>query len=121
MNLKIISLAQQNNQLIIIDRESFGVLPMLEKLNLQENTKLAYIHPDAFLHCPQLAEINMKNSMLSTIDESMIKGLSKLDKLIIDSKHINCDCQIKWIYNSTTVCKFMKRIIYNYHLLFVFR
>ena len=99
ISLKTIVLSNQNNQLVLVDREAFGVMSLLETVQLDKNNRLAYVDPESFLFCPLLKNLDLRETAVEMVGENLMISLRALNSLKIDE--LRCDCQMMWIHNST--------------------
>ncbi|KAL0273195.1 UNVERIFIED_CONTAM: hypothetical protein PYX00_005929 [Menopon gallinae] len=75
---------------------NFEGIRNLRHLRLEDNAHLEKLDRFLFEPTPNLEEISLKNSNVSHLPESL-KGLEKLNTLVLDSNPLICDCQMLWM------------------------
>ncbi|NXX50492.1 LRRN2 protein, partial [Tricholaema leucomelas] len=87
-------------ELVAIDQFALINLPELTKLDVTNNPKLSFIHPNAFHRLPRLETLMLNNNALSALHKQTVEALPKLQEISIHGNPIRCDCVIRWV-NST--------------------
>ena len=109
LSLRRFQLERQNNQLMIVDREAFAVLPLLEEALLGGNNNLVYVSGGTFLFCPRLRVVDVSGSRVMTLDEGFVRGDAGGGEGVLEELNMNgcesmrCDCQVAWMGNATAV------------------
>ncbi|XP_051664471.1 leucine-rich repeat neuronal protein 2 [Manacus candei] len=89
-------------ELVSIDQFALINLPELTKLDVTNNPKLSFIHPNAFHHLPQLETLMLNNNALSALHKQTVESLPNLQEISIHSNPIRCDCVIRWVNSTDT-------------------
>ncbi|NXH10561.1 LRRN2 protein, partial [Bucco capensis] len=95
-------------ELVSIDQFALINLPELTKLDVTNNPKLSFIHPNAFHHLPHLESLMLNNNALSALHQQTVESLPKLQEISIHSNPIRCDCVIRWINSTHTHIRFIE-------------
>ncbi|NXU50771.1 LRRN2 protein, partial [Turnix velox] len=95
-------------ELVSIDQFALINLPELTKLDVTNNPKLSFIHPNAFHHLPQLETLMLNNNALSALHKQTVKSLPNLQEISIHSNPIRCDCVIRWVNSTDTHIRFIE-------------
>ncbi|XP_061869713.1 leucine-rich repeat neuronal protein 2 [Colius striatus] len=95
-------------ELVSIDQFALINLPELTKLDVTNNPKLSFIHPNAFHHLPQLETLMLNNNALSALHKQTVESLPNLQEISIHSNPIRCDCVIRWVNSTHTRIRFME-------------
>ncbi|XP_051890944.1 leucine-rich repeat neuronal protein 2 [Pristis pectinata] len=95
-------------ELISIDKFALDNLPELTKLEVTNNPKFSYIHPNAFRLIPQMETLMLNNNALSALYKKTIESLSKLQEISIHSNPIRCDCVIRWVNTNENHIRFIE-------------
>ncbi|NWI86524.1 LRRN2 protein, partial [Pitta sordida] len=95
-------------ELVSIDQFALINLPELTKLDVTNNPKLSFIHPNAFHHLPQLETLMLNNNALSALHKQTVESLPNLQEISIHSNPIRCDCVIRWVNSTDTHIRFIE-------------
>ncbi|NXF81106.1 LRRN2 protein, partial [Sclerurus mexicanus] len=95
-------------ELVSIDQFALINLPELTKLDVTNNPKLSFIHPNAFHHLPQLETLMLNNNALSALHKQTVESLPNLQEISIHSNPIRCDCVIRWVNSTETRIRFIE-------------
>ncbi|XP_069798106.1 leucine-rich repeat neuronal protein 2-like [Narcine bancroftii] len=95
-------------ELISIDKFALDNLPELTKLEVTNNPKFSYIHPNAFRLIPQMETLMLNNNALSALYKKTIESLPKLQEISIHSNPIRCDCVIRWVNANENRIRFIE-------------
>ncbi|NXG41421.1 LRRN2 protein, partial [Psilopogon haemacephalus] len=87
-------------ELVAIDQFALINLPELTKLDVTNNPKLSFVHPNAFHRLPRLETLMLNNNALSALHKQTVEALPGLQEISIHGNPIHCDCVIRWV-NST--------------------
>ncbi|XP_072134871.1 leucine-rich repeat neuronal protein 1-like [Mobula birostris] len=95
-------------ELTSIDKFALDNLPELTKLEVTNNPKFSYIHPNAFRLVPQMETLMLNNNALSALYKKTIESLSKLQEISIHNNPIRCDCVIRWVNTNENRIRFIE-------------
>ncbi|XP_005140928.1 leucine-rich repeat neuronal protein 2 [Melopsittacus undulatus] len=95
-------------ELVSIDQFALINLPELTKLDVTNNPKLSFIHPNAFHHLPQLETLMLNNNALSALHKQTVESLPNLQEISIHSNPIRCDCVIRWVNSTENHIRFIE-------------
>ncbi|XP_010006604.1 PREDICTED: leucine-rich repeat neuronal protein 2 [Chaetura pelagica] len=95
-------------ELVSIDKFALINLPELTKLDVTNNPKLSFIHPNAFHHLPHLETLMLNNNALSALHKQTVESLPKLQEISIHSNPLRCDCVIRWVNSTETRIRFIE-------------
>ncbi|XP_055510870.1 leucine-rich repeat neuronal protein 2 [Leucoraja erinacea] len=95
-------------ELVSIDKFALDNLPELTRLEVTNNPKFSYIHPDAFRLIPQMETLMLNNNALSALYKKTVESLSKLQEISIHSNPIRCDCVIRWVNSNENRIRFIE-------------
>lgn len=96
LTVREISLCRLPN-LSVVDEEAFYHLENLEILSLNENPRLVYIHPSAFVGLGRLRVLDLHNSALFAVSENLVLTQPSLEVLSISGNPLHCDCNVRWM------------------------
>ncbi|KFQ08522.1 Leucine-rich repeat neuronal protein 2, partial [Haliaeetus albicilla] len=86
-------------ELVSIDQFALINLPELTKLDVTNNPKLSFIHPNAFHHLPQLETLMLNNNALSALHKQTVESLPNLQEISIHTEN-----HIRFIEPQSTLC-----------------
>ncbi|NXE92530.1 LRRN2 protein, partial [Menura novaehollandiae] len=96
------------DELVSIDQFALINLPELTKLDVTNNPKLSFIHPNAFHHLPQLETLMLNNNALSALHKQTVASLPGLQEISIHGNPLRCDCVIRWVNSSDRHIRFIE-------------
>ncbi|KAG7280510.1 hypothetical protein CRUP_022040 [Coryphaenoides rupestris] len=82
--------------LVSIERAALENLPELTKLEITNNPRLSYIHPQAFLHLSRLESLMLNSNSLSALHHHTLLSLPSLQEVSLHSNPLRCDCLFRW-------------------------
>ena len=82
----------------LVDEMAFINLTSLEILEMSNNSRLRYIHYNAFDTVDHLSELHIDGCALGTIEEELIQNLPSLSFLDVSSNPLICDCLLGWLH-----------------------
>ncbi|XP_053724278.1 leucine-rich repeat neuronal protein 2-like [Synchiropus splendidus] len=83
-------------ELVSIERAALENLPELTKLEITNNPRLSYIHPEAFLKVRKLESLMLNSNSLSTLQQQVMLSLPSLQEVSLHSNPLHCDCLFRW-------------------------
>ncbi len=83
-------------ELVSIERAALENLPELTKLEITNNPRLSYIHPQAFLHLRRLESLMLNSNSLSALHQNIMLSLPSLQEMSLHSNPLRCDCLLHW-------------------------
>uniref|UniRef100_A0A3Q4H6E5 Leucine rich repeat neuronal 2 n=1 Tax=Neolamprologus brichardi TaxID=32507 RepID=A0A3Q4H6E5_NEOBR len=83
-------------ELVSIDRAALQNLPELTKLEITNNPRLSYIHPQAFLKLSRLESLMLNSNSLSALHQHIMLSLPNLQEVSLHSNPLRCDCLFHW-------------------------
>uniref|UniRef100_A0A672ID25 Leucine rich repeat neuronal 2 n=1 Tax=Salarias fasciatus TaxID=181472 RepID=A0A672ID25_SALFA len=83
-------------ELVSIERAALKNLPELTKLEITNNPRLSYIHPQAFLQLSRLESLMLNSNSLSALHQHIMFSLPSLQEVSLHSNPLRCDS----IYNT---------------------
>ncbi|XP_075997456.1 leucine-rich repeat neuronal protein 2-like [Genypterus blacodes] len=83
-------------ELVSIERASLENLPELTKLEITNNPRLSYIHPQAFLQVRRLESLMLNSNSLSALHQHVLISLPNLQEVSLHSNPLRCDCLFQW-------------------------
>ncbi len=86
-----------NKNLLIIDKDTFVNLQLLEKLEVQNNEKLVYLDRRAFTGLKRLDTILLSGNGFTGLDPGSIPSLPTVKALSLGGNPWTCDCRLEWI------------------------
>nr|XP_033774755.1 leucine-rich repeat neuronal protein 2 [Geotrypetes seraphini] len=95
-------------ELVAIDKFALFNLPELTKLEVTNNPKLSFIHPNAFHHLPQMETLMLNNNALSALHKQTVESLPNLQEISLHSNPIHCDCIIRWVNTTENHIRFIE-------------
>lgn len=84
------------DELVSIEKAALENLPELTKLEITNNPRLSYIHPDAFLQLNRLESLMLNSNSLSALHERIMLSLPSLQEVSLHSNPLRCDCLFHW-------------------------
>ncbi|XP_029906697.1 leucine-rich repeat neuronal protein 2-like [Myripristis murdjan] len=82
--------------LVSIERAALENLPELTKLEITNNPRLSYIHPQAFLQLSRLESLMLNSNSLSALHRHTLLSLPSLQEVSLHSNPLRCDCLFHW-------------------------
>ncbi|KAJ3602750.1 hypothetical protein NHX12_030498 [Muraenolepis orangiensis] len=82
--------------LVSIERAALDNLPELTKLEITNNPRLSYIHPQAFLQLSRLESLMLNSNSLSALHHHTLLSLPSLQEVSLHSNPLRCDCLFRW-------------------------
>lgn len=83
-------------ELVSIERAALENLPELTKLEITNNPRLSFIHPQAFLHLRRLESLMLNSNSLSALHHHVLISLPNLREVSLHSNPLRCDCLFQW-------------------------
>lgn len=83
-------------ELVSIEKAALENLPELTKLEITNNPRLSYIHPEAFLQLSRLESLMLNSNSLSALHQSIMLSLPSLREVSLHSNPLRCDCLFHW-------------------------
>ncbi|XP_069012822.1 leucine-rich repeat neuronal protein 2 [Embiotoca jacksoni] len=83
-------------ELVSIERAALENLPELTKLEITNNPRLSYIHPQAFLQLSRLESLMLNSNSLSALHQHVMVSLPRLQEVSLHSNPLRCDCLFHW-------------------------
>ncbi|CAJ1051707.1 leucine-rich repeat neuronal protein 2-like [Xyrichtys novacula] len=83
-------------ELVSIERGALENLPELTKLEITNNPRLSYIHPQAFLRLSRLESLMLNSNSLSALHQHIVLSLPSLQEVSLHSNPLRCDCLFHW-------------------------
>lgn len=83
-------------ELVSIERAALEHLPELTKLEITNNPRLSYIHPQAFLQLSRLESLMLNSNSLSALHHHIMLSLPSLQEVSLHSNPLRCDCLFHW-------------------------
>ncbi|XP_042352555.1 leucine-rich repeat neuronal protein 2 [Plectropomus leopardus] len=83
-------------ELVSIERAALENLPELTKLEITNNPRLSYIHPQAFLQLSRLETLMLNSNSLSALHQHIMLSLPSLQEVSLHSNPLRCDCLFHW-------------------------
>ncbi|XP_078103542.1 leucine-rich repeat neuronal protein 1 [Sander vitreus] len=83
-------------ELVSIERAALENLPELTKLEITNNPRLSYIHPQAFLQLSRLESLMLNSNSLSALHQHIVLSLPSLQEVSLHSNPLRCDCLFHW-------------------------
>uniref|UniRef100_A0A673BTT2 Leucine rich repeat neuronal 2 n=1 Tax=Sphaeramia orbicularis TaxID=375764 RepID=A0A673BTT2_9TELE len=93
------------DELVSIERAALENLPELTKLEITNNPRLSYIHPQAFLQLSRLESLMLNSNSLSALHQHIMLSLPNLQEVSLHSNPLRCDCLFHW---SVRVVRFIQ-------------
>ncbi|CAL8338494.1 unnamed protein product [Lota lota] len=82
--------------LVSIERAALENLPELTKLEITNNPRLSYIHPQAFQQLSRLESLMLNSNSLSALHHHTLLSLPSLQEVSLHSNPLRCDCLFRW-------------------------
>ncbi|XP_028260735.1 leucine-rich repeat neuronal protein 2-like [Parambassis ranga] len=89
-------------ELVSIERAALENLPELTKLEITNNPRLSYIHPQAFLQLNRLESLMLNSNSLSALHQHVMLSLPSLQEVSLHSNPLRCDCLFHWAAKEAT-------------------
>lgn len=83
-------------ELVSIEKAALDNLPELTKLEITNNPRLSYIHPEAFLHLSRLESLMLNSNSLIALHQHTMLSLPSLQEVSLHSNPLRCDCLLRW-------------------------
>ncbi|KAM9361689.1 leucine-rich repeat neuronal protein 2 [Symphorus nematophorus] len=83
-------------ELLSIERAALEHLPELTKLEITNNPRLSYIHPQAFIQLSRLESLMLNSNSLSALHQHVMLSLPSLQEVSLHSNPLRCDCLFHW-------------------------
>ncbi|XP_059184433.1 leucine-rich repeat neuronal protein 2 [Centropristis striata] len=83
-------------ELVSIEKAALENLPELTKLEITNNPRLSYIHPQAFLQLSRLESLMLNSNSLSALHQHIMLSLPSLQEVSLHSNPLRCDCLFHW-------------------------
>nr|XP_020448524.1 leucine-rich repeat neuronal protein 2-like [Monopterus albus]XP_020448525.1 leucine-rich repeat neuronal protein 2-like [Monopterus albus] len=83
-------------ELVSIEKAALENLPELTKLEITNNPRLSYIHPQAFLQLSKLESLMLNSNSLSALHQHVMLSLPSLQEVSLHSNPLRCDCLFHW-------------------------
>ncbi|KAG9352786.1 hypothetical protein JZ751_017362 [Albula glossodonta] len=96
MHLKELGLNNME-QLVSIEHSAIENLPELTKLEITNNPRLSYIHPQAFQRLSSMESLMLNSNALSALHRETVRSLPSLQEISLHTNPIRCDCLIRWV------------------------
>ncbi|XP_017550208.1 leucine-rich repeat neuronal protein 2 [Pygocentrus nattereri] len=84
-------------ELVSIEHSAMENLPELTKLEITNNPRLSYIHPQAFQKLPSMESLMLNSNALSALHRQTVRSLPSLQEISLHTNPIRCDCLIRWV------------------------
>ncbi|MBN3303343.1 leucine-rich repeat neuronal protein 2 [Amia ocellicauda] len=96
LHLKELGLNNMDH-LVSIEHSALENLPELTKLEITNNPRLSYIHPQAFQRLSRMESLMLNSNALSALHRETVRSLPGLQEISLHSNPIRCDCLIRWV------------------------
>lgn len=83
-------------ELVSIERAALDNLPELTKLEITNNPRLSFIHPEAFLQLSRLESLMLNSNSLMALHQHTMLALPSLQEVSLHSNPLRCDCLFRW-------------------------
>ncbi|KAM3877892.1 leucine-rich repeat neuronal protein 2-like [Diretmus argenteus] len=83
-------------ELVSIERAALENLPELTKLEITNNPRLSFIHPQAFFQLSRLESLMLNSNSLSVLHQHTLLSLPSLQEVSLHSNPLRCDCLFHW-------------------------
>lgn len=83
-------------ELVSIEKAALDNLPELTKLEITNNPRLSFIHPQAFLQLSRLESLMLNSNSLSALHQHIMLSLPSLQEVSLHSNPLRCDCLFHW-------------------------
>ncbi|KAK6472058.1 leucine-rich repeat neuronal protein 2-like [Huso huso] len=84
-------------ELVSIEQSALENLPELTKLEITNNPRLSYVHPQAFQRLSSMESLMLNSNALSALHRQTIRSLPGLQEISLHTNPIRCDCLIRWV------------------------
>uniref|UniRef100_A0A4W5KDN0 Leucine rich repeat neuronal 2 n=1 Tax=Hucho hucho TaxID=62062 RepID=A0A4W5KDN0_9TELE len=84
-------------ELVAIERAAMENLPELTKLEITNNPRLSYIHPQAFFRLGRLESLMLNSNALTALHQHTVLSLPSLREVSLHSNPLRCDCLFRWM------------------------
>ncbi|XP_024235435.1 leucine-rich repeat neuronal protein 2 [Oncorhynchus tshawytscha] len=84
-------------ELVAIERAAMENLPELTKLEITNNPRLSYIHPQAFFQLGRLESLMLNSNALTALHQHTVLSLPRLREVSLHSNPLRCDCLFRWV------------------------
>ena len=84
-------------ELVSIEKAALENLPELTKLEITNNPRLSYIHPQAFLQLGRLESLMLNSNSLTALHQHTLLSLPSLQEVSLHSNPLRCDCLFRWV------------------------
>ncbi|XP_029614539.1 leucine-rich repeat neuronal protein 2-like [Salmo trutta] len=84
-------------ELVAIERAAMENLPELTKLEITNNPRLSYIHPQAFFRLSRLESLMLNSNALTALHQHTVLSLPRLREVSLHSNPLRCDCLFRWV------------------------
>ncbi|XP_047440194.1 leucine-rich repeat neuronal protein 2 [Mugil cephalus] len=84
------------DELVSIEKAALANLPELTKLEITNNPRLSYIHPQAFIQLSRLESLMLNSNSLSALHQHIMLSLPRLQEISLHSNPLRCDCLFHW-------------------------
>uniref|UniRef100_A0A3B4TCL4 Leucine rich repeat neuronal 2 n=1 Tax=Seriola dumerili TaxID=41447 RepID=A0A3B4TCL4_SERDU len=92
-------------ELVSIEKAALENLPELTKLEITNNPRLSYIHPQAFLQLSRLESLMLNSNSLSALHQHIMLSLPRLQEISLHSNPLRCDSRmVRFIQPQATLC-----------------
>uniref|UniRef100_A0A3P9J827 Ig-like domain-containing protein n=1 Tax=Oryzias latipes TaxID=8090 RepID=A0A3P9J827_ORYLA len=88
-------------ELVSIEKAALDDLPELTKLEITNNPRLSYIHPQAFVQLSRLESLMLNSNSLSALHHHIMLSLPSLQEVSLHSNPLRCDCLFHWVTKDT--------------------
>uniref|UniRef100_A0A8C2XLY8 Leucine rich repeat neuronal 2 n=1 Tax=Cyclopterus lumpus TaxID=8103 RepID=A0A8C2XLY8_CYCLU len=95
-------------ELVSIERAALENLPELTKLEITNNPRLSYIHPQAFLQLSRLESLMLNSNSLSALHQHIMLSLPSLQEVSLHSNPLRCDCLFHWARQTPRMVRFIQ-------------
>ncbi|XP_054641073.1 leucine-rich repeat neuronal protein 2-like [Dunckerocampus dactyliophorus] len=83
-------------ELMSIEKASLENLPELTKLEITNNPRLSFIHPQAFFQLSRLESLMLNSNSLSALHHHIMLSLPRLQEVSLHANPLRCDCLFHW-------------------------
>ncbi|KAF7693329.1 leucine-rich repeat neuronal protein 2 [Silurus meridionalis] len=83
--------------LVSVEHSAMENLPELTKLEITNNPRLSFIHPQAFRKLPRMESLMLNSNALSALHRQTVQSLPSLQEISLHTNPIRCDCLIRWV------------------------
>lgn len=83
--------------LVRLERGAVRALDHLRTLTLNNNPRLAYVHPGAISDCPRLQALDLSANGLYALEDALPDALPGLKALYLSGNPFKCHCGLAWI------------------------